>query len=175
MSEEIATRRKFLFQTTKITCGFGIVHGLAPKADAQLTYTLGRAVLWLGEHVLAPSAVSAFTQWLSSAKIVSAPEDNSFHGQFSPGVQYDRPFEANPTRWTGYMGVDGFPTLNTLKRTTREGELNLAEIAEMQNSQNPNLWYGGYLRLAPISQQLTRGTHAARPARAGVGCLSDWQ
>jgi len=153
MSESIA-RRRFLTQTAGAVCGFSVINGLATPADAQVVQALMAAVSWLGRNVLAPVAVSAFTKWLNNSRLLRTPEDGSFHDHFNPGVAFDTPFQAQRTQWTGYLGVDRLPALSTAQNSPMEGELNLAEIRELQNDRNPNLWSGGQLRLAPIPNTL---------------------
>jgi hypothetical protein len=151
---QFTTRRGFLYQTVGVACGFSLVNTLAPPAEAQIAQFLMDGALWLGKNVLTPAAVTAFGKWLENSQLFRKPEDGSFHDHFNPGVAFDKPFPAQPTRWTGYMGVDGLPALSHSSSLSREGELNLAEVEELKNDRNPNLYYGGRLRLAPIPNGL---------------------
>jgi hypothetical protein len=155
------TRRNFVLHAAGGTVlTLGVSKTLVTPADAQITAAISllkNSVLWLGTHVLAPAALEVFGHWLSSTDAKPAPPDNSFHGQYSPGVEFDRDFSARQmrwTEWTGYMGVQGVPRLSTSGTLRPEGDLNIAEITELRNDRNPNLWYNGVLRLAPVPNSL---------------------
>jgi hypothetical protein len=151
---QITTRRSFLAQTAGAACGFSLVNTLAVPAEAQMAQLLIDGAMWLGKNVLAPAAVTLFGKWLENSQLFRKPEDGSFHDHFNPGVIFDKPFPAQPTRFTGYLGVNGLPRIGHAPEAPREGEMNLAEIAELRNNRNPNLYYGGSLRLAPIPTSL---------------------
>lgn len=153
MYESIA-RRRFLSLSAGAIAGSSLIGLSVTPAEAQTIQLIMRSVAWLGEHVLVPMALSAFDKWLDSAKLLRTEEDGSFHDHFNSGFAFDRPFNPQKIQFPGYMGVDRSPLLSTGQNLPREGELNLAEIGELQNTRNPNLWSGDRLLLAPIPTSL---------------------
>ena len=148
------TRRSFLFQGAAAGFAFSVMPNLlvtraeaSPLAEAALI-----AVSWLGRNILTPVAVKLFEDWLTTTKVYPKKPDATFHGQFSPGFAFDRPFNAARTRYVGYLGVHDFPNLSLESRLSRIGELNVFEIMELQNDANPNLWAGGILRRVPVNE-----------------------
>jgi hypothetical protein len=141
---ELIARRFFLSQATGVIGGLSLIRPSA--ADAQMLELMIAAMEWLGEYVL--------NEWLRSADLFNVRKDGSFHDSFNSDVAFDRPFNAQPTQWNGYLGVNRFPSLCHSQNLTKEGELNLDEINGLRDNSNPNLYDHGQLRLAPIPNGL---------------------
>ena len=166
------TRRSFLFRgaaggfalSVRSVLFQGATGGLAlsalptlvavPAEATPLAEALWTTVSWLGQNILVPATVNLFSKWLRSTHVVPAKPDDSFHGQFSPGVAFDQPFDATQTRYASYMGVQDFANVSHTPQLSRVGELNVAEIKELQNDSNPNLWAEGSLRRVPLNSSV---------------------